>query len=101
MSEEKKNPLPPVGCVRVADVGAGTVPPEGVTVTACDGCGHEVYISPSSREMVGKGICRPVCYPCVLKMAEAGTRFTPTMTEAQLADLERMGAETERKDVPR
>lgn len=55
----------PVVCTREEDLPRGTVVPPQVRMVPCVSCGKRVGTSPSSRDLIARGIGQPVCYECV------------------------------------
>ena len=56
--------VPPVACMRVADVAPGIAIPAEVEVGFCAGCQARVYTAPSTRAMARAGQAQVTCYPC-------------------------------------
>lgn len=56
--------VPPVVCVRVVEILQGTEIPAGVEVAWCGGCQAPIYLSPSSKALIGRGALQATCLEC-------------------------------------
>jgi hypothetical protein len=67
-------------CMRLEDMPVAAV--KGCIVERCDGCGKEIWMAPSSREVYAKTAKKIVlCIPCVAKVPPTEIRGLATQLE--------------------
>jgi hypothetical protein len=84
--------LPSLVCASVKDKPAGAFIPKSVQIAKCSGCGEEIFVSESSRNIVAAGEATAICAGCI----PTDVPLMLTMTAEQrkeLSEFDRLAAQ--------